>query len=67
MDVLPYINVLVYILKYYRADQYYLSTLSTHYFIIDQINVAIIIIFMLDTVLKLQMHWVFFSLENSRI
>jgi hypothetical protein len=58
--VLPYINVFIYVLKYYRANPNYINNL-------DIVNIAIIVIFMVDTLLKLQLHWNFFYLSNSRI
>lgn len=60
IDILPYLNVFIYALKYYRANPSYINNL-------DILNIVITIIFMIDTTLKLQLHWNFFYLNNSKV
>lgn len=68
IDVLPYINMLFYALRYYRADPSYLSNLSNIFFTyLDIANNVFLVTFMIDTFLKLQLRSKFFYLDNSKI
>lgn len=51
---------MLYSLNYYRADTFYTTYLQ-------YATNTIIVIFMIDTVLKLQLHRNFFYLDNSKI
>lgn len=60
IDVLAYVNILFYSLNYYRANPSYTNFLG-------YCSNAILAIFMVDTVLKLQLHRNYFYLDNSKI